>query len=161
MPSKLKIKVGLIEVDYEGEEKFLKEEFPQLLLAVTKLHKELGNTITPPQVAPSEKGKAPITDLGQASTSTIAQKIGGGSGPELVLAASTYLTLVLNKDSFTRKEITEEIKKAKAFFKANYVSNLSTILKRLCANGKLNELGSEVYSLNESAKTALTTQLNA
>jgi hypothetical protein len=35
MTSKIRIKLGAIEVEYEGSEQFLKEELPQLLTAVS------------------------------------------------------------------------------------------------------------------------------
>ena len=38
MNSKIRIKLGPIEVEYEGSEAFLKEELPQLLTAVSDLY---------------------------------------------------------------------------------------------------------------------------
>ena len=42
MTSKIRIKLGPIEVEYEGTESFLKEELPQLLEAVANLYKQSG-----------------------------------------------------------------------------------------------------------------------
>lgn len=42
MTSKIRIKMGPIEVEYEGSENFLKEELPELLGTVSNLYKESG-----------------------------------------------------------------------------------------------------------------------
>jgi hypothetical protein len=42
MTSKIKIKMGAIEIDYEGSEEFLKEELPSLLKTVSDLYKSSG-----------------------------------------------------------------------------------------------------------------------
>lgn len=42
MTSKIRIKLGPVEVEYEGNEAFLKDELPDLLSAVARLHKESG-----------------------------------------------------------------------------------------------------------------------
>jgi hypothetical protein len=54
-PSKIRIKLGDIEVEYEGAESFLKDELPALLNAVSKLHHESGGTA----VKPKEKASKP------------------------------------------------------------------------------------------------------
>ena len=38
MTSKIRIKMGFIEVEFEGSEQFLKEELPDLLTGVSQLH---------------------------------------------------------------------------------------------------------------------------
>lgn len=42
MSSKLRIKIGDVEIDYEGTEEFLKQELPQLLKTAMELHKSEG-----------------------------------------------------------------------------------------------------------------------
>ena len=56
MTSKIRIKLGAIEVEYEGSEQFLKEELPQLLTAVSELYAKSAAL----KEAPAEIGRAHV-----------------------------------------------------------------------------------------------------
>src|SRR5437867_3237343 len=109
MSSKIKVKVGGVEVEYEGSETFLKEQLPELLSTLTKLHKEVGGQIEPERDTRPDAARVALPNLGQATTGTIAAKLRAKSGPDLIIAACARLAFVLRKDSFTRKEITQEM----------------------------------------------------
>lgn len=155
--SKIKIKIGAIEVDYEGSETFLKEELPQLLSAVTDLYEKsrgsLGSAI------PNEN-PAFVAELGadgakkpkmEATTGSIAAKLNVKSGPDLVMAAAARLTFALQYQTFTRQKIIDEIKTASAYYKASYLSNLTQTLNNLVKDGKLNEPSQDNYALTASS----------
>ena len=62
------------------------------------------------------------------STDTIATLIGARSGPDLIMAAAAHLHFVKAKHTFTRQELTSEMRSAPAHFKETFVNNLSTYL---------------------------------
>lgn len=155
MTSKIRIKLGPIEVEYEGSESFLKEELPDLLAAVAKLHKE--------SAAPAEAlhapPKPPSAGAVQGTTATIAAKLGVKSGPDLILAACARMTFVSGQASFTRKQITDEIKGATGYYKKTYLNNLTTYLQQLVKDQKLVESSTDTFALSVPTRTQVETQL--
>ena len=123
--SKIKIKLGPIEVDYEGSETFLKEELPQLLSAVSDSYAKSrfeqgdasGSAIAQNTNAGTGNGGNAGTKL-QMTTGAIAAKLAVKSGPELVLAAAAHLKLVKGYDAYSRHDLTKEMKTASAYHKA-------------------------------------------
>jgi hypothetical protein len=157
--SKIKIKLGAIEVEYEGSETFLKEELPQLLSAVSDLYAKSRTVLESPSSSQntsvnSQAGlnaNSGSTPKLEATTGSIAAKLGCKSGPELVMAAAARLTLVLQATTFARQKIIDEMKTASAYFKATYVSNLTVSLNNLVKDGKLNEPSKGHYALTATS----------
>lgn len=152
MTSKIRIKMGPIEVEYEGSEEFLKKELPDLLAAVSKLYHESGGNVA----AGDESARTDAQNNGKATpatgtTATISARLAVKSGPELILAAAARLTFGLSKDSFSRKELLAEIQTAKQYYKKSYSANLSTYLGQL-VKSDLREVSKDQYAL--SAKKA-------
>jgi len=149
MPAKIRLKVGSIELECEGEEGFLKEEVPRLLKVAENLRAEQNDDDIP------KNGKRGLVAVGkdgqQLSTSLIAGKLNCRKGTELIEAAAFFLVGVKQKESFTRDELINEMRAAKAFFKRSYVSNLSNYLKTLAASQRLNELGGDIFSMPHDA----------
>jgi hypothetical protein len=150
MTSKIKIKMGAIEIEYEGSEQFLKDELPALLSAVSELYKSSASLISKnDNNASSETSTASVVESKiQGTTATLAAKLGGGSGPELVMCAAARLTFVLGKDKFHRKELLAEMKTASSYYKSAYMNNLSKLLSSLLKSGKLMEPSTDNYSLS-------------
>lgn len=147
MTSKIKIKMGAIEIEYEGSENFLKEELPALLNAVSDLYKSSAPIIEKSSpvsetIALSAKNKI------EGTTATLAAKLGGSTGPDLIMSAAAQLTFVQNKNKFSRKDIVAEIKSATAYYKVSYFNNLTPLLNGLVKVGKLMEPSSGNYSLS-------------
>jgi hypothetical protein len=157
--SKIKIKLGAIEVEYEGSESFLKEELPQLLSAVsdlyTKSRSALDTSASEPNAQSNSLGGSNSSSGDkakfQATTGSIAAKLNCKSGPDLVMAAAARLTLVLDVPTFARQKIIDEMKTATAYYKASYVSNLSVSLNTLVKDGKLNEPSQGTYALTAAS----------
>jgi hypothetical protein len=76
MASRLKIKIGPVEVEYEGEEKFLKEELPALLKAVSNLHKASGLDLNEDTREPDAGAGASGRSTNHLTTSVVASKLG-------------------------------------------------------------------------------------
>ncbi len=155
--SKIRLKVGAIEVEYEGSEAFIKDELPKLLDAVAQLYKESGGSMSAPQTPPFG-GAGPALS---GTTGTIAAKLQSGSGPDLVVAAAARLTFGLAKPSFSRLELLTEMKAATAYYKTSFSANLSKYLASLIKDGKLVESATGVYALGASTATELRAKLTA
>lgn len=152
--SKIKIKLGAIEVEYEGSEVFLKEELPQLLTAVSALYEKSNISLgaLPADQSPGLNDVSlPNPSKLEATTGSIAAKLGSKSGPDLVMAAAARLTLVLEMQTFARQKIIDEMKTASAYHKPSYVKNLSATLNTLVKDGKLNEPSNGNYALTASS----------
>ncbi|WP_462248916.1 hypothetical protein [Ekhidna sp.] len=158
--SKIKIKMGPIEVEYEGSESFLKEELPEILKAVSDLYKEAGSKMELPNSNSIANPQLVETDtLLEETTGSLAAKLSSNSGPELIIAAAAQLTFVQSKDRFTRKEISDSIKTASAYYKNSYGSNLTTYLNNLVKDGSLLEKSKDVYALSATKLKQLKSSL--
>ena len=140
MNSKMKIKVGQIEIEYEGTEDFLKKEMPTLLKQVSELF------------APSEISDATLSTSGSSnlelSTANIASRLGAKTGADVVVAACANLSLVQKKHTYDRKTILTEMKKATGFYKSSYSANLTGTLATLVKNNDLVQNANNAYSLH-------------
>lgn len=148
--SKVKLKLGPIEVEYEGSEAFLRTELLDLLKNLLEIYK----TNYPLQSLPSlQNAEDVLSEASQAvgkielTTNTIAAKLGCKTGQELVLAACAALVFVKQKDFFARKEIISEMKSASTFYKKTYVDNMRNYLDGLVKDGKLLERSNGVFAL--------------
>lgn len=131
MSIKVKIKIGQVEIEYEGPEEFLKSEMPKILQEVQKLH-------ALPEMEPSDGGSG-AGGFGQShgqggitgTTGAIAAKLKASSGPDLIIAAAAKLSFVDKLDHIPRKMFLDEMKSATGYYKATYRANLSGYLERL------------------------------
>jgi hypothetical protein len=152
MSSKIRIKIGEIEVDYEGAEEFLKKELLDLLKALAELHEANPHAVLSKQFSGSPELKLSI--------SSIASKLGVKKGPELILAACAHIALVQGKTAFDQKDILTEMKKAAGYFKQSYMKNLTNYLRALVKNGTLTEPTSGTYSIFNEKLTEIRTKLS-
>lgn len=162
MTSKIKIKLGPLEVEYEGSEEFLKKELPELLAAVSQLYKESGANLahTPsPTPQPSAVQNNGDESSVVGTTTTLAAKLSVASGPDLALAAAARLMLGLSQASFTRDQLLTEMKTATSYYKSSYSNNLSSTLATLVKSGKFLESAKDVYALSAKTKQELETRL--
>lgn len=158
--SKIKIKLGSVEIEYEGSDQFLKDELPALLVAVSELYKNSGHLMSTNNIVSSNEISGSVTEQKiQGTTATLAAKLGGGSGPELAICAAARLTFVLAKDKFHRKELLAEMKTANSYYKSTYMSNMSTLLSGLVKSGKFMEPSTDNYSLSADILKSIGTKL--
>lgn len=160
MECKIRIKVGTIEVEFEGGEGYLRDQLPsliELLVAMSAeeqyLTEEEEGEILPESLDASKKKL-------QLTTNTIAAKLGVKSGPDLVMAACAYLSLVKGAETFHRKNILAEMKLATNYYKVSHSKNLSHSLKSLIKEGKLIERAQDVYALEAETKSWLEEKLS-
>jgi hypothetical protein len=155
---KLRIRVGAVEIDYEGASEFLTAEMPGLLNAVLDVHLAPGafqansESLLGTQVATVQGAKQ------KASTSTFAAAIGAKRGSDLALAAAAALVLG-GKDSFSRAELLTAMQTAKAYYKASFRSNLSNYLSTLVKSRDLLDHGNEMFGLRDEKRLELENRL--
>jgi len=147
MESKIRIKMGQIEVEFEGSEEFLKKELRDLIKTVSELYKTSNIANQGNDDSGDDGGGGNNLEL---STGSIATKLTCNSGVDLAVAAAAHLTFVKKTAVFTRKALINEMKSASGFYKSSYSANLTKILNQLLKS-KFNEPTSGSYAL--SAKT--------
>jgi hypothetical protein len=159
MTSRIRIRMGPIEVECEGTEDFLKGEFPKLLEKVSGIYESSGLHIPSEELPPGTDDLTSKPGAVQWSTETIAGKINCSSGRDLVIAASAHLTFVQGMGTFSRQQIRDEMKTAAAYYKKSYSNNLSAYLRRLVADNDLVEAASGQYALSAPTRNRLEKQL--
>src|SRR5262245_12773421 len=148
MNSKIKIKYGEIEVEYEGAEEFLKNDLPELLKTLADLHqpaKAVGSqSSNHVNSKPSGASGEEIT----LSTGSIAARNSYKSAPELDIADCAQKALVQKKGTYTREEILEQMQTANGFYKTSSRNNLTQSLNSLIKGGEILENSDKTYSLS-------------
>jgi hypothetical protein len=159
--SKLRIKLGAGELEFEGSEQFLKDEIIPMVKEVV-LAGVGGDLQTPPTI--DAKGtliQLPPKAMADVSlsTSTVAAKLKATAASDLVMAAVAHLVLGQEKHRITRDEILTEMKSATFFYKSSMTNNMTNTLKQLVKAGRLNEAAADTYSLPHKEKVALEEKL--
>jgi uncharacterized protein YcbK (DUF882 family) len=159
--AKIRIKIGAIEIEYEGKASFLQDELLDLVQNVVGFyaeHKAAIHIDTPQEKAEKSDSGGSSTHLDH-STNTIAGHLGATSGSDLAIAAAARLTFVKKREKFTHREIDTEMKSATTYYNKNMSSNLSSSLNTLVRGKRLNQVGKDVYALSANEKTTLEAKL--
>lgn len=155
MTSKIKIKIGPIEVECEGTENFLKKELLDILTTISTLYKQ-GDLPTGPPPSDGDEG----SDEGiPATTGSIAVKLGCKSGTDLAEAAAAQLSLVSKHKHFSRQQLLKEMRAATAYFKRSYANNIDKSIRKLLKDDKFNEPSKGNFALSATFKGSLRARL--
>lgn len=159
--AKIKLKVGSMELEYEGDPSFLTGGIEALLVTMGSLASKVPEYVPPPHepvahVLPAHgngNGGAP-TGSGQFtfSTNTIAANLDAKSGSDLVICAMAHLELVQGKTSSGRAEILAEMKNAKQYYKQTMSKNLSKSFSTLLTAKRINEGAKDTYALTAAER---------
>ena len=161
MTSKIRIKVGSTEIEFEGSEDYMRQELP----ALVELLSEIASTDVDEDADENEAAELvqasgdPNKQRLELTTNTIAAKLGAKTGTDLALAACAHICLVKGVDSFNRKHIFGEMKLATNYYKKSYGGNLSIYLKSLVTNSKILETAEDTYALHATEKANLEKRL--
>jgi hypothetical protein len=165
MTTKLRIKVGAIEFEYEGESSFTQEAIKDLFSHMEAMFNASGAKALDhagPQAAagpaPQANGSGPSLQL---HTNSIAAKLGADTGPELAIAAAAHIQLVQGRDRFSRNELLKEMQSATSRYKKSMSSNLTKYIQGLIKDGRINQLGTDAYALKASELSSLESTLAA
>lgn len=158
--SKIKIKLGNIELDFEGTEEYIRGDLPSLLeliCAYSATANDVDHETEEAEELPANPDVA--TQKIQMTTNTISAKLNVKTGSDLVLAACAHLCLVKGISTFERKNILAEMQTASNYYKQNHSSNLSKNLSSLVKDNKLIERSKDEYALTAQAKQELESTL--
>lgn len=147
---KLSLKLGVLEVDYEGPENFAATSLLPLMEGLTELNIPDIAVVSPSDgdaVMPRDADSPPAKSTAKLSTTDFAVRMGSKSGSDLAMAAAAYLHLTMGMEDFRRHDILGAMKGAKQFYKASYGGNLTKSLDMLTKTGRLQNPGSETYAL--------------
>ena len=114
MESKIRIKVGQVEVEFEGSEAFLKKELLDIVAKVSEIHGVNGKSNDPAIT----RGDARRSGAVNLSTASIAAKA-GCSADGLGLGSAAQLTFSQDADIFTRQQVLGQMKSARAYYTRN------------------------------------------
>lgn len=169
--SKIRFKVGPMEVEFEGSEAFMEEALPGLISNVLEQyesHKESlpeGRELTrdsyavpQPHVQTAQSNGASGSDM---STSTIASITKVNSGSDLIMAAAACLTMTHGAERMTRAEILKEMQTATSYYKQTYSNNLSAYLDRLVKDDRLRLVAKDTYGMSATEKQSMGAKLAA
>jgi hypothetical protein len=160
MTSKVRIKAGSVEVEFEGSEEYMKDELPTLV--------ELLYSLSPADDSDEEEESVELqatVDTSkqklQMTTNTIAAKLNAKKAGDLILAACGHLALVKGATTYSRSNILAEMKLATNYYKATMNKNLSGSLRTLVKQNKLLETATDTYALDANTQKTIESTLNA
>ncbi|BCD99850.1 hypothetical protein [Marinagarivorans cellulosilyticus] len=160
MTSKVRIKAGSVEVEFEGSEEYMKDELPALV--------ELLYSLSPADDSDEEEESVELQATAdtskqklQMTTNTIAAKLNAKKAGDLILAACGHLALVKGATTYSRSNILAEMKLATNYYKATMNKNLSGSLKTLVKQNELLETATDTYALDANTQKKIESTLNA
>ncbi|UVO49244.1 hypothetical protein M0208_01440 [Sphingomonas sp. SUN019] len=168
MTAKVRIKAGPVEFEYEGETELAVADIKDLFSHIETLFKvpvlaEGGESHAAPQaptpLLPAPSGDTPTVVGGpKLHVNSVAQKLKAKTGSEVAVAAAATLQIYDGKQTFSRTELLDTMKKATMHYSANMSGNLTKILGSLVGS-KFNQISDGVYSLTSDDYQKLVAQL--
>lgn len=166
MTAKIRIKAGPVEFEYEGETELAVADIKELFSHIETLFKvpvlaEGGEGGHPQQHSASANFDLPQQAASKLMlhVNSIASALGAKSGSDVAVAAAASLQIYEGKETFTRSELLETMKKATMHYKDSMSGNLSKMLTTLVGS-KFNQIKDGVYSLNKATYDQLVGQLD-
>lgn len=155
--AKIRVKVGSMEIEYEGDPAFLKDGLEGLLSKVADISASVEVVADPGEANDKENsvpgGEANGAKLPSFSTGTVAAALSAKSCSDLALAALSKIQIVDGSEGATRAEILEEMKTASGYYKKSFGSgNLSKALGTLTKSGRLHEVSGSRFALSAGEK---------
>lgn len=162
MTAKVRIKAGPVEFEYEGETELGVADIKDLFSHIETLFKvpvlaEGGESHAPAQ--PSNSEQPVFNGVGQKlHVNSVAKKLAAKTGPQVAEAAAAALQIYDGKQTFTRGELLDTMKKATMHYKDSMAGNLTKILDTLVGT-RFNQVSDGVYSLSADAYADLESKL--
>ena len=152
--AQVRLRMGDLEIEYEGAASFLTSELLALVREVASLHADRtapasADEVDAPQAASTSQGLVAL------SMATVATRLNAKSGPELAIAAAAFLTIFQGREVFARKDILKAMRAAPAHYKKHMGGNLSGSLQSLLRKKRLNETAGDQYALTVAEKQKL------
>jgi hypothetical protein len=157
--SKIRLKIGTMELEYEGDPSFLNGGIERLLETMGALSSNFPDQTSELALAEpsgdlqlSENTVQNKSINAEFTTSTLAAHADAKTGPELILCAMAYLQLSKGERACTSPMILAEMKTASAYYKTTMSGNNASSLKALVKSKKINEVSNGKYSLASSER---------
>ena len=158
MGIRLRVRIGDVELEYEGEEAFLDDKLPSLLEALRgALPKRSAMEEVPASAAPEMS-----TAAGAAAAMTtrqLARRLEARTGPEVAKCAAAHLGLFAGRPVFSRRDLLREMQSATGHYKASMSGNLTKIIAGLVGEGFLVETAAEQYALSARGEREIRAKL--
>lgn len=161
--SKIKIKVGDIEIELEGPEDYIKDLLPSSIEMLNEIrpyvddvHEENEDEEAQDLPSPTDTTKKKL----QMTTNSIAAKLKVESASELVIAACAYLYFVKGQAKYKRSDILRQMQSVTNLYKSNHSKNLSQSLNTLVKGDKLLEVSENTYALEAKEEQRIRAKLN-
>ncbi len=144
MAAKIRIKVGSVEVDYEGSDQFLEKKLPALIDHLAALAKDVPADATDKTEKKEEKGDSKVGAL----ASFINDKAKGKSQVIRFLATAEWL----HRKNGRKNIKTAEVSKALRDNHQKKISNPADTLNQNVTKGHCEKVGSEFFVTEEGKK---------
>ena len=155
MTAKLRIKAKGIEIEWEGEVDYLKNDLPDLIAAIVAV---LG--ITPGEDDIEEDDDAtPINPETKFTTAALAAKVQPATASDLFKVALAKLQLSDKIEPASRAQVHNEMKNAPKFYKQSMRGNLNRTIDGLLSVGDINEPSKGNFALTEKAQQEIQAKL--
>lgn len=156
---RVKLKLGLAEVEIEGEQDDLHDQALKMLEQMVELVpvQPIAETKTIPSPNTMEALEPPeafghVANEFDFSIDMIATHLDSKTATDLAEVACAFLHFVKGEHEFDRSEILDAMKSATSFYKGTMSGNLSKTLKSLVKNGSLLARPSGKYALSNKAR---------
>jgi len=162
MSARIRVKVGQLQVEYEGTDEFIKNDLLSMVKEVIQLQGTVDLAAEPDIIPPEAPGAETAEDAiapDSHGPNSIAAALDCNTGSDLVVAAAAYLTFVQGVGTFTRSELLEAMRSATSFYKSSYCNNLTNYIGTTVKDDDLRDIASGKYSLSHKAKQRLEEQL--
>ncbi|WP_299891572.1 hypothetical protein [uncultured Ruegeria sp.] len=160
--AKIRIKVGSMELEYEGDPAFLTGGIEDLLTTMGELSTKVPVENSNENSSSKLDAIKPNFDSGHDfSTNTLAAHLSAQTGPELAVCALAQLEFVQKNTSSSRSDILKEMKNATTYYNESMGSNLTRTLATLTKNKRINLISKDTYALNASERKQLETKIAA
>lgn len=156
MNMKVGLKIGGIELDFEGPSETFETKFESVFNDLLEFGKARFDDASTAKPAAANKNPGAVQ---QMTAKAIAAKLGGDSGGELLYAAVASLAVIKKKETFTRQEILDEMKLAVGYYKPTYSGNLTSYLEAASKKGVIIETAKDVYALKDGARVEMEQKL--
>lgn len=151
MTAKLRIKAKGIEIEWEGEVDYLKNDLPDLIAAIVSA---LG--IDPSEDEEEEAAAAAPIDVDQKfTTAALAAKLQPKYAADLFKVALAKLQMSDKIEPADRGVILNEMKNAPKYYKQSMSKNLSKTIETLLAAKEINEPSTGKFALTPQTQEAI------
>lgn len=148
--SKIKIRIGDVEVDYEGAHGYISDALPKLLETIVELRQRVASLADGDGDDGNADGTSRDADKDKdirGTVTAIAAKLNVEEAADLVIAAMAKLTFVDKQQSSDRKVILAAMQSATGYYKPAMSSNLTKTFKGLLAANRITEPASGQFAL--------------